>query len=105
MEVVIPFKAYHSKCEFIFDTDMVVEKVEIQNIRNYRFNINGTLYYTDKGFEMKKNDNIKIKIRPIIESEECKITLNGYSPNEFYEEVNTDSIDKEQIKNENILIE
>lgn len=105
MEVVIPFKAYHSKCEFIFDTDMVVEKVEIQNIRNYRFNINGTLYYTDKGFEMKKNDNIKIKIRPIIESEECKITLNGYSPNEFYEEVNTDNIDKEQIKNENILIE
>ena len=60
---------------------------------------------SDGGVKKQKNDNIKIKIRPIIESEECKITLNGYSPNEFYEEVNTDKIKKEKIKNENILFE
>lgn len=105
IEVVIPFKPYYNKCEFIFDTNMIVNKIDITNIRNYRFNINGTLYYTDKGFELKKDDNVKIRIRPLIDSKECKIVLNGYSPDEFYEETTLDNIDNEQIKNENILIE
>ena len=62
IELTIDFQAFHTKTNFDIDTDFIVERTELYNVRNYRLSVNDTPYYTDKGFTLKNGDNIKIFI-------------------------------------------
>ena len=84
IELTIDFQAFHTKTNFDIDTDFVVERTELYNIRNYRLSVNDTPYYTDKGFALKNGDNIKIFINHLDPNEMAQLKFIGYNPNSQY---------------------
>lgn len=81
IELTINFSPFQTKTEFIIDTDMVVENITSNNIRNYRLWINDTPYYTDKGLKLKENDTLKFKIKTFDEFSKSSLILNGINEN------------------------
>lgn len=105
LNVNITFQPYHNKLEFEFDTDMNVEKVYTENVRNFRIMVNDTLYYTEKGFKLHNEDSVRIQIKPIEGEQECFMQFIGYEPNEFYNPNETpEKVYDEKITHENINI-
>ena len=84
IELTIDFQAFHTKTNFDIDTDFVVERAELYNIRNYRLSVNDTPYYTDKGFTLKNGENIKIFINHLDPNEMAQLKFIGYNPNSQY---------------------
>lgn len=84
IELTIDFQAFHTKTNFDIDTDFIVERTELYNIRNYRLSVNDTPYYTDKGFTLKNDDNIKIFINHLDPNEMAQLKFIGYNPNSQY---------------------
>lgn len=84
IELTIDFQAFHTKTNFDIDTDFIVERTELYNIRNYRLSVNDTPYYTDKGFTLKNGDNIKIFINHLDSNEMAQLKFIGYNPNSQY---------------------
>lgn len=81
IELTINFSPFQTKTEFIIDTDMIVENITSNNIRNYRLWINDTPYYTDKGLKLKENDTLKFKIKTFDEFSKSSLILNGINEN------------------------
>ena len=105
LNVNITFQPYHNKLEFEFDTDMNVEKVYTENVRNFRIMVNDTLYYTEKGFKLHNEDSVRIQIKPIEGEQESFMQFIGYEPNEFYNPNETpEKVYDEKITHENINI-
>ena len=105
LNVNITFEPYHNKLEFEFDTDMKVEKVYTENVRNFRIMVNDTLYYTDKGFKLHNEDSVRIQITPLNTEQECFIQFIGYDTNEFYKSNETpEKVYEEEITHEDINI-
>lgn len=80
IDIVIDFKEYDSKVEFVTDTDINVLCVETQNIRNIRIFVNDIPYYTEKGFKLRSGDTVRIKIRIIDEQKPCRVIFRGEDP-------------------------
>lgn len=105
LNVNITFQPYHNKLEFEFDTDMNIEKIYTENVRNFRIMVNDTLYYTEKGFKLHNEDNVRIQIKPIEGEQESFMQFIGYEPNEFYNPNETpEKVYDEKITYENINI-
>ena len=105
LNVNITCQPYHNKLEFEFDTDMNIEKVYTENVRNIRIMVNDTLYYIEKGFKLHDKDSVRIQIKPIEEEQECFIQFIGYDPNEFYNSNEIpEKVYEEKITHENINI-
>lgn len=105
LNVNITFQPYHNKLEFEFDTDMNIEKIYTENVRNFRIMVNDTLYYTEKGFKLHNEDNVRIQIKPIDGEQESFMQFIGYEPNEFYNPNETpEKVYNEKITHENINI-
>ena len=68
---------------------MVIENVVTENVRNLRVMVNGTLYYTEKNFKLKDNDEVRVQIKPIVYDKECKVKFVGYEENVFYDSSET----------------
>lgn len=106
LNVNMKLQPYHNKIEFDFDTDMIVEKVFMQNVRNLRVMVNGELYYTEKGFKLHTNDNVRIKILPIEYEKESIIQFIGYEKDTYYNSQEIpEKVYEGQITHENINIE
>lgn len=84
IELTIDLKEYHNKVEFVIDTDFVIEKTELYNLRNIRLSVNDMPYYIDKGFKVKENDSIKIIVNHIDPSINSQIKFIGYNPNKTF---------------------
>lgn len=84
IELTIDFQAFHTKTNFDIDTDFIVERTELYNVRNYRLSVNDTPYYIDKGFTLKNGDNIKIFINHLDPNEMAQLKFIGYNPNSQY---------------------
>lgn len=84
IELTIDFQAFHTKTNFDIDTDFIVKRTELYNVRNYRLSVNDTPYYTDKGFTLKNGDNIKIFINHLDPNEMAQLKFIGYNPNSQY---------------------
>ena len=84
LTVTMTFKPFHNKTEFVFDTDMTVEKIVTENVRNVRVMVNDVLYYTEKTFKLKNNDNVRVQIKSIICDKECKVQFIGYEDDVYY---------------------
>ena len=84
IELTIDFQAFHTKTNFDIDTDFIVERTELYNVRNYRLSVNDMPYYTDKGFTLKNGDNIKIFINHLDPNEMAQLKFIGYNPNSQY---------------------
>lgn len=84
IELAIDFQTFHTKTNFDIDTDFIVERTELYNVRNYRLSVNDTPYYTDKGFTLKNGDNIKIFINHLDPNEMAQLKFIGYNPNSQY---------------------
>jgi hypothetical protein len=106
LELTVDFKEYHDKAEFDIDTDMIIEKINMTNIRKVRVFVNDTMYYVDKGFSVKNGDNIKIKIRQFDEGNKSCIKFIGYDPSSVYKkDYIPENVSDEAVKHEEIVIE
>ena len=106
LNVSISFKPYHTKVEFVFDTDMIVENIITENVRTMRTMINDDLYYTNKTFKIKENDNVRIQITQFEEEKESKIIFVGYEKDTFYNsDVVPEKVYDTEVIHENIIIE
>jgi len=106
ININITIQPYHTKVGFVFDSEMVVEHIITENVRNLRMMVNDDLYYTNKTFKLHNEDDIRIKIVALEDEKETKIQLVGYDPNNFYksDEI-TEKVFDEPITHENISIE
>ena len=94
------------KAEFVIDTDMVIEKIDMDNVRKARVFVNDTMYYIDKGFSVKNGDNIKIKIRQFDEGSKSTVKFIGYDPSSVYKkDYVPENVSDEVVKHEDIVIE
>lgn len=104
--LIITFNSYYPTAEFEFDTEMIVKSIKTENVRTYRIMVNDTLYYTDKGFKLHKDDDVIVKIKPIDIEEQSVLRFEGYSPNEFYNSKKTEEkVYDEKPNHEEIKIE
>jgi hypothetical protein len=104
--VNITLESYHTKVNFVFDTEMVVEHIVTENVRNIKMMVNDDLYYTNKTFKLHNEDDIRIQIIALDVDKPSKIQLVGYDPNSSY--LSTEVAEKvfeEPITNEIINIE
>ena len=53
----------------------------MDNIRYYRLNVNGTPIFPEKGFILKENDEVKLRIFKFDISQSSKLIFHGYDPN------------------------
>lgn len=82
IELKINFQGFKNKTEFTFDTDFVVTSIEMENIRNFRIILNDEILDFEKTFELKENDNVRIKINPINFELESNLKFSGFLKNE-----------------------
>lgn len=106
LNVNISLEPFHNKVAFTFDTEMLVQNVVTENVRNLRVMINDNLFYTDKSFKLHNNDEVRIQIIPIEYEKETKIQFVGYEIGEFYNSNEiTEFVNDESVTRENINIE
>ena len=106
LNVNIKLEPYHTKVKFIFDTEMVVENIVTDNVRNMRMMVNGDLYYIEKTFKLHNNDEVRIKLNPIDYEKETKIQLIGYEKDVFYKSDEIpEKVFEQEITHEDINIE
>lgn len=106
LKVNLTFKPYNSKASFEFDTEMKVEKIYMENVRNLRVMVNDELYYIEKGFTLKENDSVKIVVKPIRETEESFVQFIGYEVGTEYKIGYTpEKVYDEPVTSEEIIVE
>lgn len=105
LNVNIKLEPYHTKVEFTFDTDMIVEKIITDNVRKMRVMVNDDLPYIEKTFKLSNNDDIKIQVNPIEFEKETKIQFVGYEKNSYYNSNEiSEKVSDEEITHEDINI-
>ena len=106
LNINISLEPYHTKVNFVFDTEMVVEHIITENVRNLRLMVNDDLYYTNKSFKLHNNDDIRLQIMALENEKETKIKFVGYDPNVYYNSTETkEKVFEEPVTNEDINIE
>lgn len=106
IDMTIDFKEAETKVEFDIDTDFVVTEILSFNIRSFRMNVNDTPYYTDKGFELKNGDNVKITLKVFDELDVSQLQFIGYDPSTPYIKGDLPlAVSDDIVKHENILID
>lgn len=105
VKVKISFEPYHDRVEFVMDSDMVINTTQMNNIRNLRIFVNDTLYFTEKGFTVHKNDNLKIRIRKVDMNKSSVLYFNGYNPSKTFEKNDiSEKVYDESTKNEEVIV-
>ena len=106
LNVNISLEPFHNKVAFTFDTEMLVQNVVTENVRNLRVMINDDLFYTDKSFKLHNNDEVRIQIIPIEYEKETKVQFVGYEIGKFYNSNEiAEFVNDEPVTRENINIE
>ena len=106
LNVNISLEPFHNKVAFTFDTEMLVQNVVTENVRNIRVMINDDLFYTDKSFKLHNNDEVRIQIIPIEYEKETKVQFVGYEIGKFYNSNEiAEFVNDEPVTRENINIE
>lgn len=106
IKLSLKFEKWHDKAMFEIDTDMDIQEIEKDNIRNMRIFVNDTPIFYDKGFKVKRGDKIRIRIMQFDIKEEATLIFRGINPNYYYEKdyVPEDS-SLEPLKHQDIEIE
>lgn len=94
IDVEIEFPSNISKVEFVIDTDIDIQEVLTDNIRQFRLSVNNNPTFFEKGFSLKNNDEIKIRIFRLNEVKKASIVFKGVSPSEVY---NVNDINNEDV--------
>ena len=81
IDISIDFPEFIETVTFTIDCDVNVEKSTLDNIRYYRLNVNGTPIFPEKGFILKENDEVKLRIFKFDISQPSKLMFHGYDPN------------------------
>lgn len=84
VEISINFEKPSTKVEFVMDMDVDVQETIMDNAYDVRIFVNDTPYFIEKGFKLKNEDNVRVKIRKRDEFNDSKIILKGIDPNYFY---------------------
>ncbi len=105
LTVNITLEPYHSKVGFTFDTEMVIEEVITDNVRNMRVMSNDDLLYTDKTFRLHDGDEVNIRVVTIEDEKPTTIQFVGYDPDSFYNSQEIpEKVSDEKVTHEDINI-
>lgn len=106
IKLSLNFEAWHDKAEFEIDTDMDIQEIEKNNVRNMRIFVNDTPIFYDKGFKVKDGDRIRVRISQFDIKDEASLIFRGINPNYYYEKdyIPEDS-SLEPLKHQDIEIE
>ena len=102
INLIINFNPLQMKSKFNIDTDITIQSIDTNNIRNFKLWINKTPIYTDKGFKLKEGDEVLIKINVIDENIDSSMTMNGINEKivvskETNEDVSEENFEKIEI--------
>lgn len=81
IDISIDFPDFVENVTFVIDCDVNIEKYDSDKIRQLRIHVNNTPIYTEKGFTLKADDEVKIKINKYDIALPSKIIFHGYDPN------------------------
>lgn len=83
INITIHFDPCDSSYKFNLDTDFNGQKIELENVRSFRFFVNDVETELDENIKLKKGDNIKVKgVKRINPYKNAEIIIQGYSPRE-----------------------
>lgn len=68
--------------EFIMDSEMVINKIDLTNIRLMRVKVNEEIIETND-IKLSEGDVVNIKIKPVNRLKNSKVVMEGYNPEEF----------------------
>lgn len=106
VEITISFKAPETKVEFEIDMDIDINSFETENARDVRVFVNDMSYYIDKGFQLKKGDSVKVKIKKNNDFEDSVVKFVGIDPNyTFVENEISESVKESPDRLEEIFVE
>lgn len=96
VKLTISFDKCDSKVRsFIMDSEMVVENIEKENIRNnIKISINNETIDVNDNFQMSENDEVKVTITPINPTKNSRVILMGYNPDEYQHISNNQEIEE-----------
>ena len=76
--IYYPEKGTNMVAEFTMDTNMIVNKIDVENIyNNYEIMVNGEIRDKSNKIQLLDGDNVKIKVNKQNKREESKIVLFG----------------------------
>lgn len=81
MDISIDIPEFIETVTFTIDCDVNIDKSTLDNIRYYRLNVNGTPIFPEKGFTLKENDEVKLRIFKLDIAQQSKLVFHGYDPN------------------------
>ena len=89
LKITIGYEIHQSDtCDFIIDTDMMVNKINLTNIRTYSLKINDEKVNFNENLLLKEGDKITFKINRVNNTKFAKILVEGYNPNVVYDRKN-----------------
>lgn len=106
IDISIDFPEFIENVSFVIDCDVNIEKYNLDNIRHYRIHVNDTPIYTEKGFKLKNNDEIKIKINKYDIALPSKLIFHGYDPNiKINKNYTPELVSDEKVTYEEIIVD
>lgn len=84
VDINVEFPPCIKETEFTFDENIIINNVELNNVKSYHFYINGEEFYSLEGVKISDGDDIKIKIVPLRAIAVSLITLNCSSTDIAY---------------------
>lgn len=105
IKLSVAFEPFHDKVQFAIDTDMVIQEIEKDNVRNMRIFVNDTPIFWNKGFKVKDGDRIRIRVSQFDVKDKSLIVFKGINPNYTFEENNVpENVSEEPLKHQDIEI-
>lgn len=81
IDININFPEFEENIKFIFDDNVFIKEIALDNIRYIRLHINDDPIYTNDGFTLKNGDELNLKIKKIDISKESILKFKGYDKN------------------------
>lgn len=103
LDLRVTFAPGETKVEFTMDTDMVVQYGTRDNITDIRLSINGTPIFIEKGFTLKNEDVVKVRMWSADYGSPASIVFSGYDPNVIYDEIAPENV-SEEVVGENLEV-
>lgn len=101
----VSFEEWHDKAEFVIDTDFTVEATERDNVRAMRIFVNDTPTYWNKGFSVRKDDRVRIRISQFDVRDKASVVFKGFNPNYSFEKGYVpEDVSQEPVKHQSIEV-
>lgn len=105
LKVIMRYNECESSMTFNIDTDMVIEKVETENVYDFKLLVNGEVQDIENhSVKIYNEDEIIVKITRDDDYSESSVILVGYDPNDVYDKAYNPESSLDETPNETEII-